>query len=720
MARTGNGHSRQRVRRGPAALAVAAVGMAAALVGMAPAWAEETAAGAAAGGSAGANVWSSLGPNGGAVNTVVVDPSNPRVLYAGAQGGVFKSLDGGASWRLSSRGLTIQPIHALALEPRRPGTVYAAAGDATTLSVGLFVSRDAGASWSPNLTFSNGFARDGQQEYFSSLAVDPVRPGAVFAASNFSVSLSRDGGASWAPVLGFSSVNPSEGVSVQVAADPARGSVFVYAAGTNSFDPAPYAKLLESADGGATWTDHSAALPAAARGVLAIEPTAPGILYLVQGATIYRSVDGAASWHPVRTAAAPFVTLAAGPHGRVVAGNRASEVVQSADGGRTWWTIAAPDVDFISSFAFGASPDQLYASGNGVGVEASVDGGVNWQPANLGLTGTSVLALAIDPALAARMYALADPDGGLNSPGLWRSPNGGGRWRSIGAGLQASNVFLGGLNRTALLLDPRAPGTVYYNTGGTMAKSLDFGTSWTRVDLPVSCYDSFTLALEPASPSILYAAGGCGVTDCSAWKSLDGGQSWSCLGLANAFRIVPAPSDPAILYGIANVDSFPRQPLLWRSADGGASWAPIDAGLPPARDPFAGAPVLAVDPGNAQRIFAGFPTGVWRSPDGGGHWRERDRGLPLGTAGQFPGAFPPLLAIDPNNPALVYAAASDVGAYRSLDGGNRWQPILAGLPPLNPIGQGADYYQALVSDPRASGTVYLATGGNGVLVYRAQ
>jgi hypothetical protein len=63
------------------------------------------------------------------------------------------------------------------------------------------------------------------------------------------------------------------------------------------------------------------------------------------------------------------------------------------------------------------------------------------------------------------------------------------------------------------------------------------------------------------------------------------------------------------------------------------------------------------------------------------------RGLPHGAPG---GAFPfsPLLAIDPNDPGLVYAAAADFGVYRSDDGGGHWQPILAGLPPLNPTVQG--------------------------------
>jgi hypothetical protein len=134
--------------------------------------------------------------------------------------------------------------------------------------------------------------------------------------------------------------------------------------------------------------------------------------------------------------------------------------------------------------------------------------------------------------------------------------------------------------------------------------------------------------------------------------------------------------------------------------------------------PLIDQPYLTVDPHNAQRIFAGTSYGVWRSNNGGRRWFELDQGLPHGKPDQVP--FSPLLAVDPNDSRLVYAAAPDFGVYRSHDGGSHWQPILGGLPPLNPGINYVNYYLTLVPDPQKSGTVYLGTFDNGVLVYSAQ
>jgi hypothetical protein len=53
--------------------------------------------------AAGANVWTVVGPNGGNVFTVVVDPVDPTIVYAGAYGGVFKSTSSGATWQAAGR-----------------------------------------------------------------------------------------------------------------------------------------------------------------------------------------------------------------------------------------------------------------------------------------------------------------------------------------------------------------------------------------------------------------------------------------------------------------------------------------------------------------------------------------------------------------------------------------------------------------------------------------
>src|SRR6266571_4356974 len=75
---------------------------------------------------AGNNVWTSLGPEGGIVQALALDPTTPTTVYAGTRGGgVFKSTNGGNSWSAVNTGLPDLEIFALALDPTTPTTVYA-------------------------------------------------------------------------------------------------------------------------------------------------------------------------------------------------------------------------------------------------------------------------------------------------------------------------------------------------------------------------------------------------------------------------------------------------------------------------------------------------------------------------------------------------------------------------------------------------------------------
>src|SRR5262245_2593318 len=67
---------------------------------------------------AGDNQWTALGPEGGTVMSLVVDPSNSQIVYAVTFGaGVFKSTDAGATWVASNAGLKISALYALSIDP---------------------------------------------------------------------------------------------------------------------------------------------------------------------------------------------------------------------------------------------------------------------------------------------------------------------------------------------------------------------------------------------------------------------------------------------------------------------------------------------------------------------------------------------------------------------------------------------------------------------------
>lgn len=76
--------------------------------------------------SAGINVWTSLGPEGGSISALAIDPATPTTLYAGANiGGVFKSTNGGESWSAINTGLISTYISDLEIDPKTPTILYA-------------------------------------------------------------------------------------------------------------------------------------------------------------------------------------------------------------------------------------------------------------------------------------------------------------------------------------------------------------------------------------------------------------------------------------------------------------------------------------------------------------------------------------------------------------------------------------------------------------------
>src|SRR5690348_6645992 len=96
---------------------------------------------------AGTNEWTSVGPFGGYIKALVVDPQNTRTIYAATYNGIFKTTDGAATWRQAGAGLTgPYPVFAgLAIDPRRPSNLYVWGANV----YGMFKTTDGAATWNP-------------------------------------------------------------------------------------------------------------------------------------------------------------------------------------------------------------------------------------------------------------------------------------------------------------------------------------------------------------------------------------------------------------------------------------------------------------------------------------------------------------------------------------------------------------------------------------------
>lgn len=127
------------------------------------------------------------------VVALALNPGDPRILYAGTTGGVYRSADGASSWRKVNNGLIPAEIldaalslgvNTLMVDPVTPDTVYAGT------TKGLFKTTDGAKSW----------VRIGESlpdQFISALAIDPTRPQVLYVGGRAGVHKSRDGGESW-------------------------------------------------------------------------------------------------------------------------------------------------------------------------------------------------------------------------------------------------------------------------------------------------------------------------------------------------------------------------------------------------------------------------------------------------------------------------------------------------------------------------------------------
>jgi uncharacterized protein (TIGR03437 family) len=202
---------------------------------------------------------------------LVVDPSTPSTLYDGTGDlGIFRSMDGGATWTSVNRGIAGANIQALAIDPVHPQTLYAAAYAGSTSAV--YKTVDGANSWT----------MVDSPPQISSLAVDAQNPNIVWEIST-ALRKSTDGGATWNAVAFPGSVQ-------FMALDPrVSGNLFaisnlvfcgIFCSGNQ------FPSLYRSVDGGAHWVVH----PNVATNALVVDgSTNPSTIY--DGLTA-RSVDG--------------------------------------------------------------------------------------------------------------------------------------------------------------------------------------------------------------------------------------------------------------------------------------------------------------------------------------------------------------------------------------------------------------------------------------------
>jgi cysteine-rich repeat protein len=368
-------------------------------------------------------------------------------------------------------------------------------------------------------------------------------------------------------------------------------------------------------------------------------------------------------------------------------------------------TVAAGEVNTIAIDPH--NPMTLYAGTECAGILKTLDGGDTWAPANDGLpvnlTGDfpprNVTWLAVDPVTPNTVYA---------------SIAGGYLFKSADAARTWSNDQIGppGHFASALAFDPRTAGTLYAATDGPLFKSTNGAQTWSAVGT------GYFVAADPFKPNTVYAAR---IRE-GIFVSTDGGDTWRALApLPDSVSVFPLAVDP-VTPGIIYAASYDNdKTVVWKSTDAGASWHSTE--LSSRGNP----PVIVIDPVNPGTLYVGINSRgvldgdshpeVMKSTDGGTTWHLMSTGLgyPSAVAG---------IAIDPSNPATVYAALTPSGPslggslFKSTDGALTWQSI--GLGPRSICGDGVrTCYEPcddgnLVSGDGCDANCTLTACGNGI------
>jgi hypothetical protein len=314
---------------------------------------------------------------------------------------------------------------------------------------------------------------------------------------------------------------------------------------------------------------------------------------------------------------------------------------------------------------------EVYVASLGAGV--FVYRGGTWTLASEGLASR----MAADVEITATGVLLA----ATFDFGIFRSTNGGATWTWASTGLSTSRV-------TSLTAAASPADAIYAATPDGVFVSPDEGITWRPAGAGTRGVNTWTVAVDPASPGRVFAAtNGAGVL-----RSTDAGGTWngSLAGMINTdIRAVDAGATPGVLYAATLGGG------LLTSHDHGVTWA--GGTTRDLADSFVLA--MAIDPAQAGTVYIGTAgRGALKSTDGGVNWKPVNNGL----GSQFLLS----LAIDPRAPGTLYAGTADAGVFFTNTGGDSWHALNAGL--FNHV------ITSLAIDPADSHRIYAGTEGGGI------
>jgi photosystem II stability/assembly factor-like uncharacterized protein len=615
------------------------------------------------------NEWISLGPEGGEVMDIVVDPMTPSTLYAVTwSAGIFKSINGGQEWRnINTDRIS---INQLLIDRFSPSTLYILSNKG-----GIYKTINAGDTWKE--IYPDHTSNPAKPEMIL-LAIDPSRQDTLYAKNDEQQILrSTNGGNSWIVVGNVTEILGDFIIGVDVFLE-------VIPQNPTSLFLGTWEGLYRSNDGGVHWmkTNSDEAV------FLLADPTSPDILYLGKGdGALFTSPDGGAEWELLQNSDFNVHDLAIDPENPSIiyaatgdpsfsfmANYKPDMAIRvSLDKGKHWDVVFQPGDISINRIASDPKTSGHLYTGTNLGIFHSIDGGKRWNVRNTRLTAQQIGVMVIDPTAPCRFYRSAGA--------LMKSEDCGVHWKTIDAKMP-DNLSPSGY----LLLDYKNPFILYLITQRKIIKSMDSGENWKEIMSSIEDAIIF-VDMDPRDPNILYTIEMGGTAHMSIIrKSGDGGESWEEIASPTdtVWSLTLAPTIPTTIYALTATG-------IYKSEDRGYQWAAFDAGVP-ALDMGH----LIADPIRPETLYlVSTRNKIYISIDGGGSWSEIHTNLPNMIYLE--------LAIDPVNPSTMYAFTYEDGIFQSRDGGWNWIPFSTGLKTKK--------INTMMFDPQDHLILYAGTGG---------
>jgi photosystem II stability/assembly factor-like uncharacterized protein len=631
--------------------------------------------------------WSVLGPNGGDVRSVEIDPRDKNKVYISTMDGqIHVSEDAGKSWRMLVSFERPQLVLDQLLVDSRDSNIIYASGHRGKLAGGFFKTTDGGKSWKE--------AKDLREQAIHAMTQSAANPDMLFVGTKNGVFQSKNSGDDWERI--DSASMPLDINSMAV--DPKNNST-IYAGTTWR----PY----KSTDSGKSWKlikngmiDDS--------DVFAITINSKDNDHLIASACsgIYESLNGGENWKKIQGIPSTSRRTRDLVQHPSVPGTVYAATTQgfwmSTNGGKTWIMTTSRTMEVNSIAVHPDEPNRVFIGTNNFGVLVSTDGGKNFVPTNDNFTSRFTYSVTPDLTDRSRLYATTQntsTSGGF----FFYSGDGGATWtQGKGLDINRNSPF-------AVLQDRTDPNRIYLGTNTGLFQSIDRGVSWTPVTGPkpvkkppvkkparkratakakkpvkpaatAPVPSNPNAVIDPVTGQELYPVlnekvrvlthteddknGLLAGTDSGLYRTYDLTKGWEKITFGeginqNVFAIAVTPLVPGTIW----VGTATSGVVV--SRDNGETWEKL--GGAPENVPISS---IAIDPKRPNYIYIGSIHSLYASRDGGRTWLRRGSNLPLGN-------FTSIL-IDPRNPDEVLissALENDGGVYYSKDAGLNWKRV---------------------------------------------